>query len=110
VSAWELLRQLHGRPRPIGHLNPAYKRSWDGVVKGNDRQILYTILSGQTRARGLYISANRTVENIGRGVSTLTSVGNKGSPSEAKADSKARKLSPMSPTFTGIAASGGSGG
>ena len=85
MSARELVLQADGRPRPIGDLNPAHKRSWDGVVKGNDRQILYTILSGQTRARGLCINARGTVGEPGRDLSIVTNAGNKGSRSEAEA-------------------------
>jgi len=39
-----------------------YGGSSDGVVCGGERQNPYTILSGQIRARGLCISASRTVE------------------------------------------------
>jgi hypothetical protein len=68
--------------------------SSDGVVCGSVRQNLYTILSGQIRARGLCISAKGTVGKASQEVSTVTNAGNKGSPSEAGADS-ARMLSPV---------------
>jgi hypothetical protein len=52
----------------------------DGGVKGSERQYPYTILKRQIRVRGLYISANRTVGKVGRGVSTVKNFGSKGSP------------------------------
>ena len=52
----------------------------------------YTILSGQTRARGLCISAKGTVGEPGRGVSIVPNAANKGCPFSHCAHKRPRRL------------------